>query len=212
MYIYELEKEAPLTLTVHLPDKRVMEWKCQVLDNSIKGRCVLVPPLKNEEDKIINFDPDVKVDAEVVIIKDEKPLIFKNCYLQLIKLKDKKVHAIICKQAGANFNRRAYFRIPIDEYCYVNHGAATVDALLLDMSASGFGFIVGHYDGAPMEFVQVSYHDRLMNTDIKVMGRVVRRIDQDDGRAFFGCYMIPRPDIVKYINTRQSKTLKTRND
>ena len=78
------------------------------------------------------------------------------------------------------------------------------------MSASGFGFIVGHSDGNPMEFVQVSYHDNLMNTDIKVMGRVVRRIDKEDGRTFFGCYMIPRPDIVKYINTRQSKSLKTR--
>lgn len=210
MFIYELEKEAPLTLTVHLPDKKVLEWKCQVVDNSPKGRCVLVPPLKNEDGKIINFDPDIKIEAEVVIIKDEKPLIFKNCYLQLIKLKDKKLHAIICKQTGINYNRRAYFRIPIDEYCYVNHGSATVDALLLDMSASGFGFIVGHYDGNPMEFVQVSYHDNLMNTDIKVMGRVVRRIDKEDGRTFFGCYMIPRPDIVKYINTRQSKSLKTR--
>lgn len=211
MYIYELEQDAALTLTVHLPDKTVLEWKCQVLENSTKGRCIIIPPLKNVEGKIINFAPDVRVDAEVVIIKDGKPFIFKNCHLQLIKLKDKKVHAIICKQPGINYNRRAYFRIPIDEYCYVNHGTATVDALLLDMSASGFGFIVGHYDGNPMDFVQVSYHDSLMNIDIKVMGRVVRRINQDDGRTFFGCYMIPRPDIVKYINTRQSKTIKTRD-
>lgn len=211
MYIYELEKEENLTLTVHLPDKSVLEWKCQVLDISPKGKCILVPPLKNKEDKIISFAPDMKLDAEVVVIREEKPLIFKNCYLQLIKLKDKKVHAIICKQIGINLNRRAYFRIPIDEYCYVNYGGATVDALLLDMSASGFGFIVGHYDGNPMEFVQVTYHDNIMKIDIKVMGRVVRRIDQDDGRTFFGCYMIPRPDIVKYINTRQTKTVKPRD-
>ena len=209
MYIYEIEKDTPLTLTVHLPDKTVMEWKCKVLDSSQKGKCILVPPLKNEEDKILNFGPELNINAEVVIIKEEKPFIFKNCTLQLLKMKDKKIHAIICKQIGMNYNRRAYFRIPIDEYCYVNYGAATVDAMLLDMSASGFAFVVGHYDGQPMEFVQVSYHDNLMNTDVKVMGRVVRRIDQEDGRTFFGCYMIPRPDIVKYINTRQAKANRT---
>lgn len=210
MYIYELAKDEHVTLTVHLPDKKVLEWKCQILDVSAKGKCILVPPLKLDE-KILNFGPNDKYEAEIVSSKDDKPLVFKSCTMQLLKLKDKKVHAIICKTIGINLNRRAYFRIPIDEYCYVNYGSATVDALLRDMSASGFSFIVGHYDGNDMEFVNVSYHDSLMNRDIKVMGRVVRRIDQEDGRTFFGCYMIPRPDIVKYINTRQSKTLKARD-
>lgn len=209
MYIYDLEKDEQITLTVHLPDKRVLEWKCQIQDSSSKGKCILVPPLKLDE-KILDFASVSGVEAEVVAIRDGKPLIFKPCTLQLIKLKDKKVHAIICKTIGINLNRRAYFRIPIDEYCYVNYGGATVDAMLLDMSASGFAFIVGHYDGNPMEFVQVTYHDSLMNTDVKVMGRVVRRIDKEDGRTFFGCYMIPRPDIVKYVNARQSKAMKPR--
>lgn len=209
MYIYELEKEEQITLTVHLPDKKVLEWKCQITDVSQKGKCIIVPSLKLEN-KILDFGANLRYEAELVYIQEDKPLVFKNCTLQLIKIKDQRVHAIICKSIGIKLNRRAYFRIPIDEYCYVNYGAATVDALLLDMSASGFAFVVGHYDGNDMEFVQVSYHDSVMNTDVKVMGRVVRRIDQEDGRTFFGCYVIPRPDIVKYINTRQGKMAKPR--
>lgn len=206
MYIYELEKEEIVTLTIKMKEREKMEWKCPVVDMSVKGRCILVPPLKYD-DKILTFGKEGVI-AEVVAIRDGKPVIFKGCYVQYIKMKENKYHAIICKENGVNLNRRSHFRVPIDEYCYVNHGKATVDAYIKDMSSTGFSFIVGHYDNQQMEFVQLLYKDSMIGVDISVMGRVVRREDREDGKTLFGCYMIPRPDIDKYVNERQRRTMK----
>lgn len=206
MFIYELEKEEVVTLTIKMKEREKLEWKCPVVDVSVKGRCILVPPLKYD-DKILTFGKEGII-AEVVAIRDGKPVIFKGCNVQYIKMKDAKYHAIITKENGVNLNRRSHFRVPIDEYCYVNHGKATVDAFILNMCVSGFAFIVGHYDNPNMDFVQLSYTDKSLGTDVSVMGRVVRREDREDGKTLFGCYMIPRPDIEKYINARQRKIMK----
>lgn len=209
MFIYELEKEELVTLTVKMKERDKMEWKCPVLDVSAKGKCILVPPLKYE-DKVLAFDKEGVI-AEVVAIRDGKPVIFRGCYVQYIKFRDQKYHAIITRENGVNLNRRSHFRVPIDEYCYVNHGKATVDAYIVDMSSSGFSFIVGHYDNQNMEYVQVLYKDTLMDMEISVMGRVVRREDREDGKTLFGCYMIPRPEIDRYITTRQRKIMKPKD-
>ena len=209
MYIYELEKEEVVTLTIKMKERDKMEWKCPVLDTSVKGKCILVPPLKYE-DKVLTFGSEGII-AEVVAVRDGKPVIFKGCHVQYIKFKDQKYHAIIAKENGVNLNRRSHFRVPIDEYCYVNYGKATIDAYILDMSSTGFSFIVGHYDNNDMDYVKVIYTDTMMGTDVSVMGHVVRREDREDGKTLFGCYMIPRPDIDKYIMARQRKIMKPKD-
>lgn len=210
MFIHELEKDSIVTVTVKMKEREKMEWKCPIVDVSEKGKCILVPPLKFE-DKVLSFGAE-GVMAECVAVIDGKPVIFKGCYIQYIKLKENKYHAIITKENGTNLNRRAHFRVPIDEYCYVHNGKATIDAFITDMSSTGFSFNVGHYDGAPMEFVKLSYTDKMVDTDVSVMGRVVRQETKEDGRSVFGCYMIPRPDVDKYINERQRRTMKREGD
>ena len=158
MYIYELEKEEVVTLTIKMKERDKMEWKCPVLDTSVKGKCILVPPLKYE-DKVLTFGSEGII-AEVVAVRDGKPVIFKGCHVQYIKFKDQKYHAIIAKENGVNLNRRSHFRVPIDEYCYVNHGKATVDAIIKDIGFSGFAFIISHWDDVKMDFIQLSYHDK----------------------------------------------------
>lgn len=206
MYIFELEKDEVVTLKIKMKERESMEWKCPVIDVSIKGKCILVSPLKYG-DKILTFGREGII-AELVAIRDGKPVIFKSCHVQYIKLKNLKCHAIICKEKGVNLNRRSHFRIPIDEYCYVNNGKATIDAYIPEMSVSGFSFIVGHYDNQEMDYVKLIYTDTLLEKDISIMGRVVRRSEREDGKTLFGCYMIPRPDIEKYINVRQRKIMK----
>jgi len=206
MYLYEIEKGEEVTLTLKMKDTEKYEWKCPIVEVSVKGNCILVPPLKIE-DKILTFGQET-VYAEIIYIKDGKPIVFKGCFVQYIKTKENKYHAIICKNAGNNLNRRSHFRVSIDEYCYVNHGKATIDAMCLDMSSTGFSFLVGHYDGQEMEFVHMIYRDNIVGADINVMGRVVRRVDREDGKTLFGCYMIPRADVDKYLSARQRKTMK----
>lgn len=206
MYIYDIEKDETVTVIIKMKDRDGMEWRCPVVDVSMKGRCILVPPIKYK-DKVLTFGKEGVI-VELIAIRDGKPVIFKGCSIQYIKLKDDKYHAIICRERGANLNRRAHYRIPIDEYCYVNNGKATIDAYLLEMSFTGFSFIVGHYDNQEMEYVKVTYTDTLLNLDITVMGRVVRKKEREDGKTLFGCYMIPKSDIEKYLTSRQRKIMK----
>lgn len=206
MYIYELEKDEIVNLTVRMKDHDQMEWRCPVVETSSKGRCILVPPLKYD-DKVLTFETDGIV-AELVAIRDGKPFVFIGCHIQYIKTKNVKYHAVICKGPGVNLNRRSHFRVSVDEYCYVNNGKATIDALVTDMSASGFAFVVGKYDGLEMDFVKILYTDTALATDISVMGRVVRRVDREDGKTLFGCYMSPRPDVEKYVAARQRSLMK----
>ena len=209
MYLYELEKGEEVTLTIKMKNSEKFEYRCPVVEVSVKGNCILVPPLKFEG-KILKFDQE-KIFAEVIVIRDNKPIIFRGCFIQYIKTKENTYHAIICKNIGANLNRRSHYRVSIDEYCYVNHGKATIDAMCLDMSSAGFSFLVGHYDGQEMDFVHMIYRDRIVDADINVMGRVVRRVDREDGKTLFGCYMIPRADVDKYLSTRQRKTMKPKD-
>ncbi len=81
MFIYELEKEELVTLTVKMKERDKMEWKCPVLDVSAKGKCILVPPLKYE-DKVLTFDKEGVI-AEVVAIRDGKPVIFRGSVYQV---------------------------------------------------------------------------------------------------------------------------------
>ena len=62
-----------------------------------------------------------------------------------------------------------------------------------------------------MDYIKLVYTDTLMDMDISVMGRVVRRVDREDGKTLFGCYMIPRQDIDKYITARQRKIMKPKD-
>lgn len=211
MYIYELEVGTVVSVEVKKNDSdSPYIWQCPILDLSTKGKCILVPPIKMDG-KVVDFSsPDLIV--QTFIIMDEKPIIFRGCNIQYLKMKEDRFHAIICKNEGVSRNRRSHFRVPLNEYCYVNHGKATIDAMIRDISSSGFCFSVGKYDGAQMDFVKVQYHDTLIDKDVHLIGRVVRRVDQEEGRAIFGCYMIPRPEIDKYIAERQRKTLKTADD
>lgn len=207
MFIYELEKEEYITLAVKMKDREPMEWKCRVMETSLKGRCALVEPV-TFEDKILNFGTEGVI-AEAVAIRDGKPVMFKGCAVQYVRTNNARYHAIICKNNGVNLNRRTHFRVAIDEYCYVNHGKATIDAYIRDMSSSGFSFVVGHYDkDQKMDYVQLIYTDKMLDRDITVTGRVVRLEKYDNGKAVFGCYMIPRPEIDKYLNEKQRRMLK----
>lgn len=210
MKIYEIEKNTEITLEVKCKGTNSLTWKCPVLETSLKSKCILIPPLKMD-DKIINFD-SADITAEVISIIDGIPYVFKGCSIQYIKTKEKSYHAILCKQNGAKVNRRSHFRIPLDEYCYINHGKATVDAIIKDIGFSGFAFIISHWDDVKMDFIQLSYHDSITNYNIQLTGRVVRTQKIDDHKTLVGCYMIPKDALNRYINERQRKTMKKLNE
>ena len=112
MYIYELEKEEVVTLTIKMKERDKMEWKCPVLDTSVKGKCILVPPLKYE-DKVLTFGSEGII-AEVVAVRDGKPVIFKGCHVQYIKFKDQRYHAIIAKENGVQGRVTLQFTVNVD--------------------------------------------------------------------------------------------------
>lgn len=208
MFIYELEVGETVSLTVKMKEKESFDWKCEVLQTLERGRCILVEPLMHDG-MLINFD-DANISAELVAIRDGKPVIFRSCHLQYLKTKDNSYHAIATKEVGVNLNRRQYFRVTVDEYCYVNYGKATVDAFLIDVSYAGFGFVVNHWDNADMGQVMLTFRDRDFDKEVVLTGRVVRRVDREDGSTVFGCTMIPKPATDAYVNMRQRKNISSK--
>lgn len=206
MYISDLEVGTKLSVELDLDGKIPATLYSEVVQAIHSKRAILIQKLV-KDDKIVTFNID-GLKITTTVLTDNKPYIWRNCKIQYIKLNDKAYHAIICKETGVQLNRRSHFRVGVNEYCYVNYGKATVDALLLDVSFTGFEFIVGKWDGSEMEYVNVSYHDSLLECDVNLIGRVVRTEDKEDGKKLFGCYMIQKDDVSKYINTRQRKLIR----
>lgn len=208
MYIYELNSGDTVTVTVICENKAPMEFKSTVVKNSAKSRCVLLVPITSDG-KVIGFGSDaVHITATTLI--DGKVMQWRGCHIQYIKANGNAYHALICSNTGAFINRRGAFRVPIDEYCYVNNGKMTVDALCLNVSNTGFAFVVGQYDGSPMDHVRVSYHDNLLNIEVNLEGRVVRVEDKGNGSTLFGCKLIPNNHIGRYVSLRQRKMASLR--
>ena len=139
MYINELEVGTKLSVELNLDGKIPATLYSEVVNTISSKRAILIQRLI-KDDKIVTFDTDgLKITTTVIV--DNKPYMWRNCHIQYLKLKDKSYHAIICKENGVQLNRRSHFRVGVNEYCYVNYGKATIDALLLDISFTGFAFI-----------------------------------------------------------------------
>ena len=208
MYINEIPNQSTVSVEVKIPGKIPANFKAKVVESSLKGKCIFLKPLK-EYDKIINFEvPNISIDT--VFLLEGKPVIWRSCVIKYLKYKGETYHAIICKNDGKYINRRDHFRVPVDAYCYVNHGKATVDALIRDISSTGFSYSVGRYDGPDMESVKVNYDDELIGINISLEGHVVRKDINESGKTVFGCHMAQRTDINRYINERQRKLLNAK--
>ena len=203
MNIFELKNGDVITITLTSEGKLPLVFKSTVQQTSVKNNCALLDPII-VDDKVVNFNtPGIQLVASLPI--DGKLMQWRGCVLQYLKNKDKAYHALICKNRGTFTNRRGSFRVPVDEYCYVNNGKATIDALCLNVSNTGFAFVVGKYDGTPMTFVTVTYRDSLLDLDVTLKGKVVRSESKDNGRVIFGCRLLNDCQINKYLSIRQRK-------
>lgn len=207
MKIYEIEKDQNINLDIHIENGKDLTWICPVKECFPKKNCIIVSVLKID-DKILNLN-QIDHKAVVTIIQDEKPFIFKPCSTQYIQLNNEKYHAIFCTQSGVHINRRNYYRINVDEYCYVNYGKSVLDAFITNISSSGFAFIINDWDAVKMEFIQLSYYDSLLERDISLTGRVVRIEPKENGKTLVGCYMIPQKNITNYIQERQRRMIRS---
>ncbi len=207
MFIWELPQNSELTVEIKAEDKMPLEFKSQILLSSQRGKCVFLEPLR-EDNKILNFDvSDIRITA-YYITGEDLPIVFKKCTMQYISHNEHKYHAVICSENGVNQNRRNHFRVPVDEYCHVNNGKATVDGIMVNVSSTGFAFVVSHWDNSPMDQVLVSYHDTLLNMEFKIKGKVVRTEPREGDRTLFGCRILLCANIEKYISARQRKLIQ----
>jgi hypothetical protein len=172
----------------------------------VGGNCALLEPF-TVDNKILSFAGDnISLQASTII--EGKLAVWRPCKIQLLRLKGNSLHALICMNDSISVNRRNAYRVDVNEYCYVNTGKATVDAMIVDISSTGFAFTVGKYDGDNIEFLQLNYHDSLLDVDVQLNGRVVRRVERDNGSFLFGCVMTPKDAVDKYINQRQRKMIR----
>ena len=210
MYLYDLPKDAKIILEVFKDKQPIVQLDSVIEETSVGGNCALLAPIKFDE-KILSFKgDDIKINATVII--DNKPVVWRNCSCQFIHYSNSSYHALISKSPGVAINRREAYRVKVAEYCYVNNGKTCVDAIITDISATGFAYIVGRYDDLDMNFVTLSYHDTLLDADIQLSGHVVRTVKIDETKTLYGCKMIPKDDVSSYINRRQRELLKQKKE
>lgn len=206
MQISDLKAGDSVVIDINCDGKVPAKLQAVVELTSVGGHCALLKPIRLQ-DKIAKFSDNLNLTATVIV--EGKPVVWRGCNIQFVKYNNSSYHALICKHKGVTINRRGAFRVPVDEYCYVNCGKATVDATCINVSTTGFAFTVGKYDGAKMDYVSCTYHDSLLDVDVTLTGRVVRQEDKGEGRMLFGCRLLSQGKVDKYVSQRQRKLIRT---
>lgn len=208
MFIYDIEDNTDISIEIKMKDKIPISLKSKTVASSVKNNCILILLLKYE-DKILNFNNE-NLEITITVIIDNMPVFFKFCTMQYINMSGKKFHAIYCKTPGVKKNRRTNYRVIVDEYGTANTGNGTYDALITDISETGFAFIIKNWNKQKFSHVSLSYYDSLLNVNMQVIGRVVRTEEKDGNNTLFGCRLQPNSQLGSYLNMRQRKMLRER--
>lgn len=157
--------------------------------------------------QIINFNrTDVMIN--ILYTRDnEKPIQWCGCLVKTVLYKGKKYHMISCSKIGLEVNRRGSYRL------YVGiSGIATVDGFegkmhvgVKDISATGFSFVAPK-ENLTKEGADVRLTFEVVKEDLRfdLSGRLVRKVDMDNGQIQYGCRMyVANKAVDNYIAKRQ---------
>lgn len=193
MQIEDLAPEQPITLLVVAGDQQ-LEFSSTILEVLSRKHTVLATPV-TKDDKVIAFNGKGILIHLIVTFPDEKPHIFQNVTIRTVKRKDDSLCYTITTIAESKvYNRRGAFRcyIGIDTHVRIGANRGAVDAILKDISMTGFSFTTScEKEYAENDMVHAVINDYIEETchsySFHLFGTIVRHYPLENGYMVYGC-------------------------
>lgn len=218
MRIEELVPELAITLLVTI-DGQQLTFESKILEVHPKRHLVLAAPIYHN-DKIVTFKrTNILIDL-LVTIGDNKPEVFKNISVTLVRKGDGALcYNLTCAVESKTYNRRQNFRCYVGLNTAIQMGpnkAARV-AIIRDVSANGFSVV----SEEPLPFTQgqvihVVLKDYFEDTAEKFVfhlyGILARTQELENGKTLYGCRLNNYvPALEAYIMAKERRRLKKTN-
>lgn len=203
MKIGDLEENQKLHIEVIAKGGR-LEYEVETLFS--EGGATFIEPIRYKN-QIVDF---MRADMIINVIypRDrEKPIEWRGCLIKVVEYKGKYYHAVVCKNVGVEINRRGCLRIFVGESgsAMIGESRRNLKVTVKDVSASGFSFLCEQgVDAKTGEAVSLSFEDHIRHNRFNVEGKIVRKVEADEGRILYGCRMdAEHKAIEEYIAQRQ---------
>ncbi|MBO5278083.1 MAG: PilZ domain-containing protein [Lachnospiraceae bacterium] len=191
MRLDELQQEQKVTILASVGNEQ-LEFSSTVEDVNPQRHCVyLAPVLKNEKPVSFSGTPT----HLLIYIDEQVPHIFRNVHITLVRRSKGEIcYAVTASTTSVKYNRRRHFRcyIGIETTVMVGVHRAPYDAIIKDLSISGFGFTVDSDKecaiGDMVHFVLNERFPELMkNFSFNIYGIIVNRRELESGKTVCGC-------------------------
>lgn len=218
MQINELTPEQSVTIIVHIHGETLF-FETKILEVYEKKRLVLAAPVYKDE-KVISFRANGLITDILLYPTDDKPQLFKNVTITLMKKADKSLCYQFATIAESKpYNRREHFRCYVGIKSHLQAGSNRLahDIIIKDVSLQGFAFVcseeVEFHNNQLVHTVMNDFLEELMEKfSFHLDGIIVRSYTLDDGRTVYGCRLNNRvPGLDAYIMKKERLRLKKSN-
>ena len=203
MKIGDLEEKQKLSIEVIAKGGR-LEYEVETIFS--EAGATFIEPIRYKN-QIIDFMHSDMIINVIYSRNGEKPIEWRGCYIKAIEYKGKHYHAIVCKNVGVEVNRRGCLRIFVGEQgsAMLGESRRTLKVTVKDVSATGFSFLCEQGTaGKPGEDVSLSFEDHTHHIRFNSDGKLVRTVEEEDGRILFGCQLeTEHKGVEEYIAQRQ---------
>ena len=196
-----------------------MTFESRILEVHTRRHLVLAEAIYFN-DKILTFrGTNIIVDV-LVNLPDEKPQLFKNVTIKLVRKPDNSLcYNLLTIAESKTYNRRQNFRcfigLPISFRFGTNRAAR--DAILRDISNTGFAIVCDEeLDIDTNQVIHVLLNDRIEETaenySFHLYGLISRIQELENGKHVYGCRFNNRiPGLESYIVKKERLSIQNRN-
>lgn len=221
MFIEELQSGQEIKLVAKIGEEEV-EFVTTVQEPIPRKHSVITDAVRKNE-KVVTFHGKGLIVDVLVNPSDSAPLVFKNVSIVLTKKvnDDSFVYVISTITEAKVLNRRKCFRTfvgkEISVQCGSNHAA--YDAVLKDISATGFAVVMGTSPEEPRfrenQVIHTLLNDYIEDTQqqfsFQLYGIIVRIEETDNGKIIYGCKLNTKtPGIEAYVMLKER--IRIRNE
>lgn len=218
MQIRDLTNGMNITIVANISGEQ-LQFDSVVEEVHPKKRLVLCSPVFHNG-KVISFQAKGLVIDILAAPEEDKPILFKNASITVMKKKDGSFcYNLDCQTEGKAFNRRKYFRCYVGVHSSVRFGPnrSTHSIVIKDVSAEGFAFVCDNDVTFQKEQVVHSVLNDYMaelaeNFSFHLYGIIVRSYPLDETRTVYGCRLNTKvPGLEHYIMKKERLRLKKRH-
>ena len=222
MFLDELEIGQPIKIVAKTKEES-FEFDTKVVETTKKNHSAFVGLVFNANGKVIDFGGKGIVRQVHIFPEGSSPLVFKNVLITIVRKKTEGyVYCIYCPSEAVVLNRRQSYRMyigkDIEMQCGFNH--STINAILKDVSASGFAISVNQkeLDEKNLELrenqvVHFVLSERIeemyKNYNFQMYGLIVRQEKTENGVVVYGCKLNNKvAGLENYIAIKERLRIK----